>query len=243
MITSVDFEQNVTELGTYALYYAESLSTLDLSNSNITTLGNYAARYATNVKEIYIGSQLSSIGTYAVQTSGLVENIFVDENNQYFRNIGGGLVSLQNNQLIRADNTLSSIDPSITNLGYGAIQFNSNLTSLTIPNTITSFATTGYAINYCPNLLCIDFNGQTATFGRTYGLRGNPRLEYVKIRSNQLTSITNGTFSGCESLKVLDFSERTSNTIPTITAPVTTITGVFYDNNNVVSCIIPDGLF
>lgn len=232
----------MSELGNYALYYASSLSSVDLSNSNMTTIGNYALRYASKLKNIYIGSQISSIGTYAVHTSGLVEHIYVDEGNQHFRNIGGGLVNLQTHQLVRADNTLSSIDSSITNFGYGAVQYNSSLTSLVIPNTITAFATNGYVVTYCPNILCVDCEAQIKTFG-AYGMRGNPKLEYVKICSNDLTAITNGIFSGCESLKVLDFSGKTTSAIPTIPVPTTAATNVFYGNSNVVSCVIPDSLF
>lgn len=113
-----------------------------------------------------------------------------------------------------------------------------DMTSIVIPPNVTTVAT--YTCAYCDNLVYAEYNPGTTT-AANYTFRNCTNLKYVKVINN-VTTCGTGFVNGCSSLEVLDFSERTATTIPTIVTTTTT-SGPFYNVPDGVKVVVPDALY
>lgn len=236
-ITSIKFGDDVLTVGSYAFYHSENLNEINLSNCNIMNVGTYAFRYACSVSAIYIGENVQDIGNYAFHTSSYIQDIQVSENSQYFEENNGFLIKNTTKQIIASDRFGQEIPSTASALLYYSMAYNPTLTSIVVPNTIASIGT--YAFAYNPNLLCVEYNSSSTTIGAR-ALAGCHNLQYIKVK----TPVTAyGTISNnCQKMKVVDFSERSVQTVPTITT-VTAAAGPFYGCENQISVIVPDDLY
>ena len=98
--------------------------------------------------------------------------------------------------------TSVTIPNSVTSIGNSAFYYCSNLTSVTIPSSVTSIG--GYAFQRCSSLTSVTIGNSVTTIGYS-AFSDCSSLTSVTI-PNSVTSIGYGTFYGCSSL--------TSVTIP-----------------------------
>ena len=146
------------EIGTVALSISDNcfqnITTLTScifnTPSNITTISNNAFQN-TKLTTIAIPSSVTTIGDYAFNICPL-QNIYVDsQNNNFISNNNVALINKIINKLLQyaINNNVSSytIPSNITNIGSGAFQNSSYLTTITIPHNITIFGDS--AFNNC----------------------------------------------------------------------------------------------
>lgn len=165
-----------------------------------------------------------STGTIAKCTPNNAKVIVVPEK------LGGVSVSAIGDYAFDSCSDLTSITipDGVTTIGLAAFRFCSGLTSITIPDSITSIG--GSAFSYCEALTSITIpDGVTSISGSTFAFcRGLTRITIP----DSLTSIGDYAFSACESL--------TSITIPD---SVTSIgREAFSSCHSLTNITIPDGV-
>jgi hypothetical protein len=124
--------------------------------------------------------------------------------------------------------TSVTIPNSITTIGYSAFENCTGLTSITIPSSVTSIGSS--AFSGCKNITSVTISSGVTTIGSST-FEGCTGLTSVTI-PNSVTSIGYGAFNGCTSL--------TSITIP---SSVTTINSmVFWGCSSLTSVTIPSSV-
>jgi hypothetical protein len=144
-------------------------------------------------------------------------------------------MKIENNRLIKVfkgdvKNGTLTIPDNITNIGYGAFAFEncSSLTSLIIPNNITSIC--NYAFADCSSLTSITIPNSVKSIGNGAFICCT-RLKKILL-PNDIKNINDKTFYGCHSL--------TSITIPNSVKSIGWM--AFYNCDNLTDIIIPNGL-
>ena len=228
-LTSVEIPNSVTSIGDNAFAYCYGLTSVEIPNS-VTSIGNSAFSGCTGLTSITIPNSVTSIGEWAFYgctglTSIEIPNSVTSIGSSAFADCTG-LTSI-------------TIPNSVTSIGYSAFLGCTGLTSIEIPNSVTNIENVafkgctslkelsiedGTEILYlgCNNYvgtgkgLFYDCPLETLYLGRnlsyntdSYPFYGKETLASVTI-SNNVTSIGNDMFNGCESLKtVINFSNLT----------------------------------
>ena len=221
--------------------------------NSVTSIGNSAFSYCSGLTSVTIGNNVTSIGDGAfLHCSGLTTLNFNAINCQDFVYYNYDESRWQNYAPFGTSLTTINIGDSVQRIPANFVNGCRGLTSVTIPNSVTSI---GYEAFYnCDNLTTLNFNaincqdfGNDYTFGTSLTtvnigdsvqripanfVRGCSGLTSVTI-PNSVTSIGNSAFYGCSSL--------TSVTIPN---SVTSIGGSAFDgcsglttlNFNAINC-------
>ena len=160
-----DTSYNVTSIGEEAFYGYSGLTSVTIPNS-VTSIGDYAFYGCSGVTSITIPNSVTSIGYSAFSNTG----IYNDESNWE-----NGLLYIDN-CLVDADSNIEgtcSIKEGTRIIAEEAFRYCRGLTSVTIPNSVTSIGE-----------------------GTFYGCRGLTSI----IIPNSVTSIGNDAFEGCSGL-------------------------------------------
>ena len=153
-------------------------------NKPVTRITGFAFIYCSGLTSIIIPSSVTSIRDFAFSGCSSLTSITVDENNEYYKSIGGNLYSKDGTTLIQyaigktateftiSDSVTSigreafykcislmgiTIPDSVTSIGMSAFYVCSSLTSITIPDSVTSIG--DWAFELCSSLTSIMFNG------------------------------------------------------------------------------------
>ena len=143
---------------------------------------------------ILIGSNITSIGSYAFQNCSRLQSITIPEG---IKKIGSyafyGCSSLQN----------ITIPSSVTSIGSYAFQYCSSLQTITIPEGVTRIE--NYAFQYCSSLQSISIpEGVTKIDSNTFSNCSS--LQNITIPSS-VTSIGSSAFYNCSSLQSISIPE------------------------------------
>ena len=197
----------------------------------VTSIGDGAFYNCTSLTSITIPNSITSIGKNSFITCWSLTNINVASGNNYFSSKDGILFNKDKTTLIRypegSKRAVYSIPSTVRNIGEDAFSY-SNLTSITIPDSVTSIGS--WAFTYCDGLTSITIPNSVRNI-EDYTFAYSHSLTSITI-PNSVTSIGIETFSCCDSL--------TSITIPN---SVTSIEdGAFRECINLKSITIPDSV-
>ena len=155
---------------------------------DVTGIGSYAFQYCSGLTSVTIPNSVTSIGQYAFDGTG------------WYNNQPDGILYLDNWLIgYKGEKPEGKLMIAQGTRGIAAYAFSgySGLTSVTIPNSVTSIG--GSAFSGCSGLTSVTIgNGITTINEQTF--ENCSRLEYLKLPET-LTIIKQSAFKGCRGLK------------------------------------------
>ncbi|MCD7773605.1 MAG: leucine-rich repeat protein, partial [Ruminococcus sp.] len=176
-LTSVTIGDSVTSIGSYSFAYCDSLSSLTIPNS-VTSIGNNAFYDCDNLV-IYCYA-----GSYAEQYAKRygIEYVLLDEGYDYETLDDNTAEITAYTESATEIEIPSEIDGyTVTSIGDSAFANNTSLTSVTIPETVTSIAAN--AFEGCDNLVIYCYSG---SYAEQYAIEND--IEYVLISMGDINS-------------------------------------------------------
>ena len=225
-IYSVIIRNGIINIGSYAFYDCESLSSINLPES-LTGIGDDALGNCSDLSSIKLPESLTSIGNGAFANCSNLSSIKLPES----------LTSIGNGTFWQCFNLNSiNLPESLKSIGDGAFWWCSNLSSIKLPESLTSIGD-GAFVN-CSSLSNIKLPESLTSIGHEafYDCDG---LSSIVIPES-VTSIGSYAFAKCSNLSSIKLPES-----------LTSIgDGAFYDCGSLSSIVIPesvttieDGLF
>ena len=191
-LTSVNFPASLTSIGSNAFGRCSGLTSVTVDNGNSTykavdnvvyTKGGTTLVFAAGgLTSVTIPSTVTSIGRYAFSGCSGLTSVTVDNGNSKYKSV---------------DNVVYTKDG--TTLVFAA----GGLTSVTIPNTVTSIGR--YAFSWCTGLTSVSFPASLTWIGRGafYNCSGLTSVSFPA----SLTSIGKEAFNGCNNLTSATFAD------------------------------------
>jgi hypothetical protein len=182
-LTNVILGHSVTNLGDYAFCDCESLVTITIPSS-VTSIGNEAFVYCASLTNLLIPDSVAMIGeeafssclslsnvTIPASVTNLGEAAFIDctsltainvaTNNPAYSSVEGVLFDKSQTTLIQYPSgkagTNYAIADSVTSIGYGAFNYCTSLSVVTLGNSVTNLG--DEAFEYCFKLTSVYFQG------------------------------------------------------------------------------------
>ena len=224
-LTTVTLGNGVTSIGDQTFYRCSSLTSITIPAS-VTNIGSDAFYDCSNIQKLYIDDLTSylniSYGNYyssPLYSADQAVSLYVGGELITNLEIPDGVTTIPGYAFMNLNITSATIPSSVTSIGVHAFSSCSSLTSITIPESVTSMG--NYAFSSCSSLETVNFgdNSQLTSIGK-YVFYGCSSLETVNFGENsQITSIGYWAFYNCSSL--------TSITIP---SSVTSIEGAAFYN-------------
>ena len=163
-LTSITILNSVTSIGDESFAYCSSLTSIEIPNS-VTSIGKYAFEYCSSLTSIEIPNSVTSIGTNAfyicsslssVHISDIVAWCNIDFDNTLSNPISGNLYL--NNEKV----TDLIIPNDVTTIKKYTFAGCTSLTSIEIPNSVTSIGEGAFDCLYLNTITCLNFNPPAA---------------------------------------------------------------------------------
>ncbi len=208
-LASISIPEGVTSIGPYAFLGCEKLTSITIPSS-VTSIGYSAFDGCTGLTSITIPESVTSIGGYAFQ--GCSQLIQTEDGVSYVDkwvigcDISVTSASLRNNTVGIGESafyncsnlTSVTIPESVRSIGHNAFGGCSNLTSVTIPSSVTNIGP--YAFSDCSNLTSISIPDSVTNIGES-AFYNCSKLTSITI-PNSVTSIGTWAFYNCNNITI-----------------------------------------
>ena len=232
---------NVTNIGSYALYDCEELTNITIPNS-VTSIGDSAFSGCSGATSITIPNSLTSISDSTFSgcsgaTSITIPNSVTSIGDSAFSGCSGA--------------TSITIPNSVTSIGDRGFSYCSGATSITIPNSVTNISNS--AFSGCSSVASITIPDSVISIENS-AFSGCSSATNITI-PNSVTSIGNSAFSGCSSVTSIMIPDSVTTigdraffgcsgaTSISISKSVTDIRSSTFENcSGLINIIIPNGV-
>ena len=208
-LTSVTIANSVTNVGEYAFGGCTSLTNVTIPNS-VTTIGDAAFLFCFSLRSVTIPNSVTNIGGGAFGGCSSLTNIAVDAANPAYASLGGVLFNNALSTLIEYPLGLAGnyvIPNSVTNIGGGAFDSCSKMTSVAIGDSVTSIGYTAFA--YCTSLTNVTIPNSVTTIGDEAFMNCS-KMTSVAI-GDSVTSIGGWAFYYCSNLANVTIGDSVAN--------------------------------
>jgi len=208
-VDGVLYNKNRTTLIIYPAGKRGSIFTIP---NSVTTIEEWALSECDNLTNINIPDSVTTIGKLVFFGSDNLTSITVNANNPNFSSVNGILYNKAKTKFIEIPYILTgnvNIPNGITSIGREFYNQN-NLTSISIPNSVTTIMDTAFEV--CKGLTAINVDANNTNYSSEQGVLYNKnKTTLIKYPSgktdntftipNSVTTIGNQAFYGCRSLK------------------------------------------
>ena len=183
--------------------FEDSKSLLNISlPKSITSIESFAFSNCTNLVELTIPSECKSISEFAIPMCYNMENIYVQEGNEYYKSINGILFSADEGTLCKVpvakDVRHYEIPSNVKKIGSHAFE-NTNISTLELPSALEEIGS--YAFSECYNLVDVVIPNSVNKLGLG-AFDACKNLVNVEL-STSLEELESFVFSHCVNLKTL----------------------------------------
>ncbi len=217
---SVVIPNGVTSIDDRAFYSCDNLTSVTIPNG-VTSIGWGAFYGCINLKNVDIPDSVTSIGDSAFDDTPWLEDQckdkeFVIVGNHILLEYAGsgedvvipdGVTNISYDAFYDSSLTSVTIPNSVTSIEDSAFRDCSRLTSITIPNSVTSIEDSAFMD--CSSLTSVTIHNNVTSIGR-YAFYGCESLKNVDI-PNSVTSIGEYAFDGCISLKNVNIPDSVTS--------------------------------
>ena len=193
--TAIPDDGSVLCIDSYAFSGSNALTSLVIPEG-VTTIWDYAFSGCPKLTSIYLPSTLQDFSGSSFADSNIT-NITVAEDHPYLVCKDGDLINVETKTLLVSFSGTIPTDGSVTTIGSYAFSGNGKLSSLVIPDCITSIE--NEAFQNCYNL-CSVVIPNTVTYIGAYAFAQCNNLQSATLPEG-LTVIEPGLFEGCNSLQ------------------------------------------
>ena len=188
----------VTKIDSLSFHNRSDITGIEIPDS-VVTINSSAFSGCSNVKTLVIGKSVATISELAFNSCFNIESLTVSSENTKFFSKDNCLIEKSSKTLVKGCiNSIIPSDGSVTKIGYGAFQYCTGLSEITIPNTVTSIG--GYAFSFS-GLTVVDLPVSVTEISMQ-AFAYCPNLETVSI-SGPISMLSYGAFGDCSSLKIL----------------------------------------
>ncbi|MDD6488795.1 MAG: leucine-rich repeat domain-containing protein [Clostridia bacterium] len=216
-LTSVKMPDSVTKIedgSWFSLFlHCKNLKEVTLSK-NITAIGDMMFYGCSSLQSINIPENIESIGDLAFSGCSALKSIDVDENNAVYSSQDGVLFDKDKTKLIKfpakSDKSEYNIPDSVTVIGDKAFEYCETLTSVTMPDSVSSLdGNDSSTFIGCDKLTDVKLSNNIPVItGRMF--YGCSSLKNIKI-PDSVTRIYYEAFNGCTSLEIIDVPDSVTS--------------------------------
>ena len=206
-LTRITIPDGVMSIGNYAFYECSKLTSVTIGNS-VTSIGQSAFDECRSLTNVTIGDSVTSIGQSAFAWCSSLKTIYYngDINGWVQINGLGNLMRSNMSLYINGELLTEAVIDTATEIKSCAFRGCSSLTSITIPNSMTSIGI--YAFDECRSLTNVTIGDSVTSIG-AYAFEGCTSLEFNKY--------DNGLYLGNETNKYVALIKPKTQGVKSIT--------------------------